>query len=122
MTLFLKSQGNRVTKVITNKFIEPNSDEDTCSHSTIKKYEANAKASYALMQALNDDDVSRVINCTLVYDIWKCLIITHEGTSQMKKVKIDFLNSLYDSFYMLDIESIDDMLTRFTTITNELVS
>ena len=40
----------------------------------------------------------------------------------MKKVKIDLLNSQYDSSYMLDGESIDDMLTRFTTITNGLIS
>jgi len=38
----------------------------------------------------------------------------------VKKEKIDLLNSQYDSFYMLDCEFIDDMLTRFTTIINGL--
>ena len=49
------------------------------------------------MQALNDDDLSRVINCTFAYDIWQNLIITREGTSQVKKVKIDLYDSQYDS-------------------------
>ena len=74
------------------------------------------------MQALSGDDLSRAIICTSAYDIWHNLIITHEGTSQVKKVKIDLLNSQYGSFYMFDNETIDSMLTRFTAITNGLVS
>jgi len=49
------------------------------------------------------------------------LITTHEGTIQVKKVKIDLLNSQYDSFYMFDGGSIDEMLTWFTTISNGLI-
>jgi len=74
------------------------------------------------MQALNDDALSRVIDCTSAYDIWQCLITIHEGTSQVKKAKIDLLNSQYDSFYILDCKSINQMLTQFTVITNGLVS
>ena len=89
MSLFLRSQGSRVDKAITKEFVElAFGDNDTWSDSTIKEYEANAKASYALMQAINDDDLSRVINCTSACDIWQCLIITHEGTSQVKKVNL----------------------------------
>jgi len=49
------------------------------------------------------------------------LIITREGISQVKKVKIKLLNSQYDSFYMLDDETIDSTLTRIP-ITNDLIS
>ena len=73
------------------------------------------------MQALNDNELFRVINCTLAYDIRQCLITTHEGTSQVKKAKVDLFNSQYDSFYMLNSESIDQMFTWFT-ITYGLVS
>jgi len=88
---------------------------------TVKEFEANAKAHYFL-QPLNDDDISRVIHCTSTYHIWQSLIITNERITQVKKTKIDFLNSQYNSFYMFDCESIDKMLTRFTTITYGLVS
>ena len=110
-----------MVKSITKDFVERAfGDNDTWSDSTIKEYEANVKASYTLMQELHDDDLAQVINCTLAYNIWRCLIITHEGTSQVNKQKLIYL-SQYDSFYMLDCESIDDMLTRFVTIINELV-
>jgi len=42
------------------------------------------------------------------------LITTHEGTSQIKKTKIDLLSSQYDNFYMFDDESIDNMLICFS--------
>ena len=63
-----------------------------------------------------------VIHCSCAHDIWQVLNSTQEGTSQVKKVKIDLLNSQYDSFHMFDDESIDKLLTRITTITNGLIS
>ena len=69
MTLFLKSLGFRVGKVVTIKIVEPHRDVDTWSKATTKDYEANAKAQYALTQALNDNDLSRVINCKSVYKV-----------------------------------------------------
>ena len=121
MTIFLPSQGSRVANVITKPFVCPKGDKDAWSEIAVKEYDVNSKAHYALLQALNDDDISKVINCTSAYHIWYTLITTHEGNIQVKKIKFDLFSSQYDSFYMLDGESIDDMLTRFTTIPNRLI-
>ena len=85
-----------------------------------KDYQANEKAQYALAQALNDDDLSRVINCKSAFEVWNDFLITHEGTSQVKISKIDLLHSQYANFYMFENETIDEMLSRFTKITNNL--
>ena len=69
MNLFLKSLGVRVAKSITKEFIEPYSDENTWSEATAKDYEANAKAQYALTRALNEDDLSCIINCKSAYEV-----------------------------------------------------
>ena len=69
MTIFLESWGSRAATAISKQFVKPDDGEDTLSESTVKKYEANTKAKYALMQDLNDD-LSQVINCTFAYDIW----------------------------------------------------
>ena len=122
MTLFLKSIGVRVAKAITKEFVEFHGDEDRWSEATAKHYKVNAKAQYALTQALNDDDLSHLINCKSAYEVWNDLIITHEGTSQVKRTKIDLLCSQYENFYMLDNGSIDEMLTHFTKMTNRLSS
>ena len=88
----------------------------------MKEFDANAKIYYALLQALNDDDISRVIHCKSAYEIWTHLLVTHEGTSQVKRAKIDLLRFQYENFPMHENETIDDMVTRFTKITNGLSS
>ena len=120
MTLFLKSLGVRVAKAITKEFVVPHGDEDTWSEATAKDYEANAKA-HAFAQALNEDDLSHVINCKSAYEGWNDLIITHEGTSQVKRSKVDLLRSQYKNFYMLKNESIDEILGSPRLLTDYLL-
>ena len=69
MILFLKSLGSRVDKAVTKEYVEPHGDEDTWSESTAKNYKANAKAQYVLTQALNDDDLTWIINCKSAYEV-----------------------------------------------------
>ena len=64
----------------------------------------------------------RVIHCKSAYEIWSHLVVTHEGTSQVKRTKIDLLRSQYENFIIHENDSIDDMITRFTKITNYLGS
>ena len=71
---------------------------------------------------MNDDDKVRVIHCKSAYEIWSHLVATHEGTSQVKRDKIDLLCSQYENFTMHENESTDDMVTKFTKITNRLAS
>ena len=51
MTVFLQSLGSRVVKAVTKPFSVPISDEDTCSDIATKKFDANVRAHYALLQA-----------------------------------------------------------------------
>ena len=95
---FLQSLGSRVAKAVTKPFSAPHGDEDTWSDIVTKEFDANARAYYALLQALNDDDVARVIHCKSAYEIWTYLLVTHEGTSQVKRAKIDLLRSQYENF------------------------
>ena len=69
MTVFLQSLGSRVTKAVIKPFSVPISDEDTWSDIATKEFGANAKAHYALLQALNDDDIARVIHYKSAYEI-----------------------------------------------------
>ena len=103
MTLFLKSLGFKVAKAVTKKFVEFHGDKDTLTEAIAKDYEANAKAQYALTQALNGDQ-SHVINCKFTYEVWNHFIITLEGTSQVKRSELDLLCSRYENFYKLDSE------------------
>ena len=80
MTIFLQSLGNQVAKAVTKSFSVPNGDVDTWSEITTKEFDANAKTHYVLLQALNDDDIARVIYCKSDHEIWSHMVVTHEGT------------------------------------------
>ena len=55
---------------MTKLFSVPIGDEDTWFDIVTKKFDANAKANYALLKALNDNDIARVIHCKSTYEIW----------------------------------------------------
>ena len=63
---------------MTKPFSVPIGDEDTWSAIATKEFDANAKAHYPLLQALNDDDVARVIHSKSAYEIWTHLVVTYE--------------------------------------------
>ena len=84
MALFFKSLEFKVAKAVTKEFVDAYGDEVTWSEATTKDYEANIKAQYGLTHVLNDDDLSRVINCESAFEVSNDLLITHEGTSQVK--------------------------------------
>lgn len=51
---------------------------------------------------------------------WHCLQTAHEGTNLVKDSKVDMLTTQYENFVMKDGETIFEMNSRFTAITNEL--
>ena len=112
----------QIAKSLTKPFSKPEGEEDTWSELTSKEFDANSKAQNALLLALNEDDLTWVIHCKSAYEIWQHLLVAHEGTSQVKRAKIDLLHSQYECFKMQENESIDDMITKFTKITNALAS
>ncbi|KAF1878141.1 hypothetical protein Lal_00049309 [Lupinus albus] len=54
--------------------------------------------------------------------MWDTLQVTHEGTSEVKRARLNALTHEYELFRMLSSESICDMQKRFTHIVNHLVA
>ncbi|GJU47481.1 retrovirus-related pol polyprotein from transposon TNT 1-94 [Tanacetum coccineum] len=58
--------------------------------------------------------------CNTAKDIWKTLLITHQGNNQVKDNKIDLLVQQYEQFVISEDESIDSAFIRFNTIITSL--
>nr|GEY13187.1 UBN2 domain-containing protein [Tanacetum cinerariifolium] len=58
--------------------------------------------------------------CNTSKEIWKTLLITHQGNSQVKDNKIDLLVQQYEQFVIFEDESIDSAFSRFNTIITSL--
>jgi len=86
-----------------------------------KMMEKNAKVKKLLYFGLGPDEYTRISECESAKDIWDALQVAH-GTNQVKQSRIELLKKNYELFEMGNRETIMDIYTRFTHITNELKS
>jgi len=84
-----------------------------------KMMEKNVKAKKLLCFGLGLDEYTRISKCELAKDIWEALQVAHEGTNQVKQSRIELLMRKYELFEMGDRETVKDMYTHFTHITNK---
>ncbi|XP_070036308.1 uncharacterized protein [Nicotiana tomentosiformis] len=99
----------------------PNTRAD-CTAKDLKKWEKNSKAKKWLGCGLGPDEYNRIQICTAAKQIWDTLQVAHEGTPQVKRSRETLLYSQYENFAIKEGETIQEMYTRFTILTNELKS
>ncbi|GJX48740.1 retrovirus-related pol polyprotein from transposon TNT 1-94 [Tanacetum coccineum] len=73
-----------------------------------------------IYNALPRKEYERIFMCNTAKEIWKTLLITHQGNSQVKDNKIDLLVQNYEQFVISEDESIDSAFARFNTIITSL--
>ncbi|GJZ50186.1 hypothetical protein Tco_0604376, partial [Tanacetum coccineum] len=82
----------------------------------------NNEAKMTLYNALSRKEYERVFMCKTAKEVWHTLIITHQGTSQVKNCKTDLLTQEYEKFSFSNEETIDSGFTRFNAIVTSLKS
>ncbi|MQL77988.1 hypothetical protein Taro_010407 [Colocasia esculenta] len=87
-----------------------------------KKISLNCKAKSILCCALSKKEFNRVSACKSVMEMWEKLRITYKGIDKVKETRIDILVTQYERFQMQLGESITQMFSWFTDITNGLDS
>ncbi|GJX78812.1 zf-CCHC domain-containing protein [Tanacetum coccineum] len=75
-----------------------------------------------IYNALPRKEYEIIFTCNTAKEIWKTLLITHQGNSQVKDNKIDLLVQQYEQFVISEDESIDSAFARFNTIITSLKS
>ncbi|MQM17309.1 hypothetical protein Taro_050277 [Colocasia esculenta] len=80
----------------------------------------NSKAKNLICCALTRSEFNRISACKSAKEMWDKLKLTCEGTDKVKETKIDILVTQYEKFQMLIGETITQMYSRFTDITNGL--
>ncbi|XP_057734151.1 uncharacterized protein LOC130949454 [Arachis stenosperma] len=100
--------------VVTPKIEAEWNDEDE------KKIELNAKVINLLNCTISFEEYRRISRCKIVKKIWDKLQVTHEGTTQVKRTRIDMLSKEYEIFSMKEGETTDEIFERFNIIINGL--
>ncbi|GJZ02097.1 hypothetical protein Tco_0520058 [Tanacetum coccineum] len=85
-----------------------------------KRLAKNNEAKMVIYNALPRKEYERIFMCNTAKDIWKTLLITHQGNNQVKDNKIDLLVQQYEKFIISEDESIDSAFARFNTIITSL--
>ncbi|GJZ36270.1 retrovirus-related pol polyprotein from transposon TNT 1-94 [Tanacetum coccineum] len=85
-----------------------------------KRLAKNNEAKMVIYNALPRKEYERIFMCNTAKDIWKTLLIIHQGNSQVKDNKIDLLVQQYEQFVISEDESIDSAFARFNTIITSL--
>ncbi|GJR09249.1 zf-CCHC domain-containing protein [Tanacetum coccineum] len=85
-----------------------------------KKLVKNNESKMVIYNALPRKEYERIFMCNTTKEIWKNLLITHQGNSQVKDNKIDLLVQQYEQFVISEDESIDSAFARFNTIITSL--
>ncbi|GJT41224.1 retrovirus-related pol polyprotein from transposon TNT 1-94 [Tanacetum coccineum] len=128
---YVKSKDLDLWHVITNGDFQPivqNSktklDEvipfDKQTDDLKKRLAKNNEAKMVIYNALPRKEYERIFMCNTAKEIWKTLLITHQGNNQVKDNKIDLLVQQYEQFVISEDESIDSAFARFNTIITSL--
>ena len=132
MRLFLESQDTDIWEIIEDGPFTPmstNADgtevvKPKSAWTIDEKHKVllNSKSKFFLTCALGRSEYDKVAGCETAKQIWDTLKTAHEGTDQVKEAKINILVHKYELFKMIEDESIDEMISRFTVIINDLKS
>ncbi|GAV61068.1 UBN2 domain-containing protein, partial [Cephalotus follicularis] len=95
--------------------------EDEWDEDDFRKLTIDNKALNILLVSLDKTQYNLVRRCTSAHEVWKLLILTHEGTEQVKNAKLALLNRDYELFKMQPNESIKILYNRLLDITNGLL-
>ncbi|GJV65650.1 hypothetical protein Tco_1476478 [Tanacetum coccineum] len=85
-----------------------------------KRLAKNNEAKMVIYNALPRKEYERIFMCNTTKEIWKTLLITHQGNSQVKDNKIVLLVQQYEQFVIFEDEYIDSAFARFNTIITSL--
>ena len=95
------------TIVVANATIEkPKKQWDEEERRTVQY---NLKSKNIITSALGIDEYFRVSNCKNAKEMWDTLQVTHEGTTDVKRSRINTLTHEYEIFRMNQNETIQDM-------------
>ncbi|MQM23101.1 hypothetical protein Taro_056163 [Colocasia esculenta] len=122
MEFFLQGLDYQIWSIVEEGDLLVTNEKDKWTEDDRKKISLNCKAKSILCCALSKKEFNRISACKSAMEMWEKLRITYEGTDRVKETKIDILVTQYERFQMQSGESITQMYSRFTDITNRLAS
>ncbi|CAJ2661921.1 unnamed protein product [Trifolium pratense] len=131
MQAFLEAQGEEIWDAVENGPFIPTTVVNNVVETKVKaswtdddkrKVLFDKKAKNLLQSALGMDEFFRISQCKTAKEIWDTLEVTHEGTTEVKRSKLNTLSQEYEMFRMQPGDTILDLQKRFSHLTNHLMA
>ncbi|KAK2353731.1 gag-protease polyprotein [Trifolium repens] len=131
MKAYLEAQGEEIWNAVENGPFIPTTVTNNVEEIKVKgswtdddkkKVLFDKKAINILQSALGMDEFFRISHCKTAKEIWDTLEVTHEGTVEVKRSKLNTLSQEYEMFRMQPGEKILDLQKRFSHLTNHLMA
>ncbi|XP_021741936.1 uncharacterized protein LOC110708138 [Chenopodium quinoa] len=106
-------KGPKVPTKITESGITIPKEDSEYTQIDLEKVSKNYRAMNLLYCALDANEFNRVSACKSAKEIWDKLVVTYEGTSQVKETKISIFVRQYELFKMTQSEQVKEMFTRW---------
>ncbi|MQM09533.1 hypothetical protein Taro_042414 [Colocasia esculenta] len=120
MEYFLQGHDYQIWSIVEEGDLLVTNEKAQWTYNDRKKISLNCKVKSILCCALSKKEFNRVSACKFTMEMWEKLRITYEGADKVKEIRIDILVTQYERFQMQSGESITQMFSRFTDITNGL--
>ncbi|MQL90456.1 hypothetical protein Taro_023050 [Colocasia esculenta] len=120
MEYFLQGFDFQIWSIIEEGDLVVLNNREHWTEDSRKKISLNCKAKSILCCALSKKEFNSVSACKSAMEIWEKLRITYEGTDKVNETRIDILVTQYERFQMQSGETITQMYSQFTDITNGL--
>ncbi|MQM19777.1 hypothetical protein Taro_052789 [Colocasia esculenta] len=122
MEFFLQGLVYQIWSIVEEGDLLVTNEKDKWTEDEKKKISLNCKAKSILCCALSKKEFNKISACKSAMEMWEKLRITYEGIDKVKETRIDILVTKYERFQMQPGESITQMFSRLTDITNGLAS
>ena len=132
MTLFIKSLNGEVWDVVEDGWTPPTVTDTSGTVQPLPKAkwiadhkalrDNNAKALNAITCAMNAEEYKKIMTCTTAKQAWDLLETNYEGTTIVKRAKLQMLTSQFESLRMREDEMFDEFRTKLMVIVNEMWS
>ena len=103
---------------VDGKVVEKPRKEWSLEEKRLAQFGVRAKT--IIISALGNDEFPRISNYKTAKEMWDVLKVTHEGTDEVKRSKINALTREFEMFQMNPGENIQDMQKRSTYLINQL--
>ena len=80
----------------------------------------DSKAMNTLLSGMVQSEIDKVSSCNTAKEMWDTLVVSHEGTSKVREVKLSMLMHDYEMFKLEKDETIKLAQARFLVLINSL--